>query len=55
MARRFYNGSARDYNVLVDSFPSNLIAGKFQFEKRDYFELDPAEAAEVRKVPNVSF
>ena len=55
MARRFYNGSARDYNVLVDSFPSNLIAGKFQFEKRDYFELDPAEAAEVRKVPKVSF
>jgi len=55
MSRRFYNGTARDYNVVVDSFPSNIVAGQFTFEKRDYFELDPTEAAEVRKVPKVSF
>jgi LemA protein len=55
MARRFYNGSARDLNILVDSFPSNLVAQKFNFEKRSYFELDPAEAEAVRQVPNVSF
>ena len=52
MARRYYNGAARDLNVKVESFPSNIIAGQFGFEKRDYFEI---EDAGDRAVPNVSF
>lgn len=55
MARRFYNGSARDLNIMVDSFPSNLVAKKFQFEKFDFFELDEAEAEAVRKTPEIKF
>lgn len=55
MARRFYNGSVRDLNILVDSFPSNLVAQRFGFSKMEFFELDPAEAAEVKQVPKVSF
>ncbi|QQM30953.1 LemA family protein [Martelella lutilitoris] len=52
MARRYYNGAARELNVKVESFPSNIIAGQFGFEKRDYFEIEePAD----RAVPNVSF
>ena len=39
MARRYYNGAVRNLNVLVQSFPSNLIAGLFGFAPRDYFEL----------------
>lgn len=39
-ARRFYNGSARDLNIKIDSFPSNLVAGMFGFKKRDFFEVD---------------
>ena len=39
MARRYYNGAVRNQNVLVQSFPSNLIAGLFDFGQREYFEV----------------
>lgn len=55
MARRFYNGSARDLNIMVDSFPSNLVATRFNFIKFDFFELDPAESIAVKQVPKVNF
>jgi LemA protein len=51
MARRYYNGTVRNLNVLVQSFPSNLIAGAFGFEPRAYFEL--SDAGE-RAVPQVN-
>ena len=45
MARRYYNGAVRNLNALVQSFPSNLIAGMFGFAAR-YFELsDTADRA----------
>jgi len=50
MARRYYNGSVRDYNTLVESFPSNLAAGLFGFDERDFFEI---ETATHRLVPAV--
>jgi LemA protein len=52
MARRYYNGAVRGLNVAVESFPSNLIAGQFGFEKAEYFEIE--DAAE-RAVPQVQF
>jgi len=52
MSRRYYNGAARDLNVKVESFPSNLIAGQFGFSKRPYFEI---ENAADRAVPTVKF
>lgn len=39
-ARRFYNGNVRDMNTAVQSFPGNVIAGMFNFAKRDFFELE---------------
>src|SRR5262245_18416285 len=51
MARRYYNGTVRNQNVLVQSFPGNLVAGLFGFASRDYFEL--SDAAE-RDVPQVA-
>jgi LemA protein len=50
MARRYYNGAVRNLNVLVQSFPSNLIAAGFGFRPREFFEL--SDAAE-RAVPQV--
>jgi LemA protein len=45
-ARRFYNGNVRSYNTRVQTFPSNLVAAAFRFERRDFFELsDPATAS----------
>jgi LemA protein len=51
MARRYYNGAVRNLNVLVQSFPSNLIAAMAGFSTRDFFELDDAGE---RAAPQVS-
>ncbi len=51
MARRYYNGATRNLNVLVQSFPSNLVAGALGFHQRDFFEIDDAD----RAVPEVAF
>lgn len=52
-SRRFYNGSARDLNIKIDTFPSNIIAKMFGFQKREFFEVD--DTASVEKPVNVSF
>ena len=52
MSRRYYNGAARDLNIKVESFPSNLVASTFGFKQAEYFEI---ENAADRAVPNVSF
>lgn len=47
-ARRFYNGNVRDLNTKIETFPGNIIASIFRFEKRDFFELEnPAEKEPV--------
>ena len=52
MSRRYYNGAVRNLNVMVESFPSNLVAGQFGFRKAQYFELDDEQD---RAVPQVEF
>lgn len=42
-ARRFYNTVVRDLNTAFSSFPSNLVAKVFTFEKFDFFELSESE------------
>lgn len=52
LARRYYNGTVRDFNILVQSFPSNLIANTLHYLPKEFFEIqDPAE----REVPVVKF
>lgn len=46
-ARRYYNGSVRDYNTLTETVPSNFIAGFFRFEQREYFQKSSDDAANV--------
>ncbi len=38
-SRRFYNGTVRDLNISIESFPGNIIAGTFGFKKIDLFDL----------------
>lgn len=52
LARRYYNGAVRNFNVSVQQFPSNLIANMGGFTAAQFFQLD--NAAE-RNVPKVSF
>jgi LemA protein len=44
-ARQFYNDSVMSLNNMVQSFPSNLIAGSFGFQPGTYFEVPEAETA----------
>ena len=46
-ARRYYNGSVRDYNTMTETIPSNIVAGMFRFEQRDFFQKTSDEAANV--------
>jgi LemA protein len=39
-ARRYYNAVIRDFNTKIAQFPSNLIAGTFRFQPREFFELE---------------
>jgi LemA protein len=52
LARRYYNGTVRNINIAVESFPSNVVARLFGFSKAEYFEI---EDAADRQVPKVSF
>src|SRR5215472_8975778 len=39
-ARRYYNAVVRDYNTRVQSFPTNILAGMFGFQTRQFFEVE---------------
>jgi LemA protein len=41
-ARRYYNAVVRDFNTRVQSFPSNIIAGMFGFQAKQFFEMENA-------------
>src|SRR6266581_5808704 len=51
-ARRYYNAVVRDLNTKIAQFPSNIIAGMFGFNAREFFELKDAAQ---REAPKVSF
>lgn len=52
LSRRYYNGATRNYNILVQSFPSRIVAGFAGYEPVSYFEL--ASVLE-RENPRVRF
>jgi LemA protein len=49
--RKKFNDTARDYNTYIRKFPNNMIAGMFDFEKKEYFEADKG----AEKAPKVEF
>ncbi len=51
-SRRYYNAVVRDLNTKIQSFPTNIIAGMFNFQQRQFFEItEPTD----RNVPAVKF
>jgi LemA protein len=51
-ARRYYNAVVRDFNTMIEQFPSNIVAGMGHFKEREFFQVSaPAE----REAPKVSF
>lgn len=47
-SRRYFNGTVRDYNVRIQTVPSNIIAGMFRFTNREFFKIDEAEKENVK-------
>lgn len=47
-ARRFYNGNARDFNIKIEVFPNNMIAGSMGFKKFDFFQAEAGEKENVK-------
>ena len=50
LSRRYYNGTVRNYNIRVESFPNNIVAGLFNFKPEEFFEIT---FATQRKTPEV--
>ncbi len=46
LSRRYYNGTVRDLNVALQTFPSNLIGGAFGYAPEPYFEITTATERE---------
>ena len=51
VARRDYNEAVKDYNSSIKKFPTNILAGMFGFEEKEYFEASESS----KEVPVVDF
>ena len=49
-SRRYYNGTVRNYNIRVESFPNNIVSRIFNFKPEEFFEIT---FATERKTPEV--
>ncbi|WP_374948621.1 LemA family protein [Mucilaginibacter sp.] len=52
MSRRYYNGTVRENNIAIETFPGNIVAGMFHFEKGLFFNIDNEQE---KQNPIVSF
>jgi LemA protein len=51
VARQVYNDTVQTYDTAIETVPTNIVAGAFSFERREYFEIEDA----ARAVPQVAF
>ncbi len=54
-ARRFYNGAVRDLNIRIQRFPTNMFARQLGFARREFFDVDGAQSAEITEPVSVDF
>jgi LemA protein len=52
VSRQVYNDAVLTYDTALETVPTNIVAGLFNFEEREYFELEEPAA---REAPQVSF
>ena len=53
--RRYFNTATRELNNKVQTFPSNILAGMFGFQKEPMFEVPTEERASMEKAPEIGF
>ncbi len=46
-SRRYYNAVVRDFNTKIQSFPTNILAGMFGFQPRQFFETTETDREPV--------
>jgi len=51
-SRRYYNGTVRELNIKIESFPSNIVAKAFGFDKREFFAISDEGD---KMVPEINF
>lgn len=54
-SRRFFNGATTEYNNAVESFPGNLIARNFGFQREVFFDLGEDNRRRMEEPPKVQF
>lgn len=54
-ARRYFNSATKEYNVAVQSFPSNMIAGMFGFHTEPMFDVGTSERERLDQAPEIKF
>lgn len=54
-ARRFFNGATTEYNNAVESFPGNLIARNFGFQREVFFDLGADNRKQMEEPPKINF
>ena len=52
VSRQVYNDTVLTYDTALETIPTSIIAGIFNFRPREYFEV---EEAAIREAPQVSF
>ncbi len=50
LARRYYNGTVREFNIGTQSFPTVLIAGPFGFKPAEFFQIEDDTDRQAPKV-----
>lgn len=54
-SRRFFNGATTEYNNSVESFPGNLIARNFGFQREVFFDLGEDNRRQMETPPKIQF
>ncbi len=54
-SRRFFNSATKELNNAVQTFPANIVAGMFGFQKEPMFEIAATDRETLDKAPEISF
>lgn len=46
-ARQFYNDCVQKYNTVIETFPTNIIANIFKYNKKEYFKITDEDRKEI--------
>jgi LemA protein len=54
-SRRYFNGATTEYNTAAESFPGNLVAKNFGFNREILFDLSQDTRRQMEEPPKVQF